>query len=319
MSDFKVLISDAVDRACVSVFEKRGLTVDYKPGLAPADLLELISNYHALVVRSATKVTAQLLEKATNLKVVGRAGSGVDNVDVEAASQRGVAVLNTPGGNTISAAEHTFALMIALARQIPAAHISMKEQKWERSAFAGVELFGKTLGIVGLGQIGKEVAKRALAFGMNVISFDPVIPASAFDAAGAKQVDFDTLIRESDFVTLHVPLNEETRDLIADPQFEICKKNLRLINVARGGVVNEEALFRAIESNRIAGAALDVYYNEPPADFRFSNFKNVITTPHLGASTIDAQIRVGVQVAEAIAEYFSGKRIPNIVNADRIG
>ncbi len=318
MPGYKVLISDAVDADCVALLEKKGCVVTYTPGLSAADLQACISQYHGLVVRSATKVTADIITTAVNLRVIGRAGTGVDNVDLIAATRNKIAVLNSPGGNTISAAEQTFALMIALARKIPAAYLSMRDEQWQRGQFVGVELFGKTLGIVGLGQIGKEVASRSLAFGMKVIAFDPVLSPEDFEAIGVKEVDFDSLIAQSDFITLHVPLNRHTRNLISDEQFAVCKKELRLINVSRGGVVDEAALYRAVESGKVAGAALDVFESEPPADFRLSKLTNIITTPHLGASTIDAQKRLASEIGETLSDYLHGKAVPNIVNATEL-
>jgi len=318
MADLKVLVSDSIDKICVAEFEKRGCKTTFQPGMGADELLREIHKYDGLIVRSATKVTADVLRAATRLRVVGRAGSGIDNIDVQAASDKNIAVLSTPGANTISAAEQTFALMIALARNIPAAHISMRDGKWSRSEFSGVELFNKTLGIVGLGQIGKEVAGRSKAFGMRVISFDPVAPDENFEKSGVQKVDFEELIRSSDFITLHVPLNEHTRNLISEAQFNICKPDLRIINVSRGGVIDENALFHALQAGKLAGAALDVFEHEPPDDYRFSSFSNVITTPHLGASTIDAQLRVAVEVAQSAGDYLLGKKVLNVVNASQI-
>lgn len=314
----KVLISDAVDESCVSLLESRGCCVDNRPSLTPEELRQCVAGYQGLIVRSATKVTADVIAAAPVLRVVGRAGTGVDNIDLAAASSHGIAVLNSPGGNTISAAEQTFALMIALARQIGAAYVSMREECWQRSRFSGVELYGKTLGVVGLGQIGKEVAKRALAFGMRVVAFDPVLSSEDFSAVGVEQLDFEALVRNSHFITLHVPLNDHTRGLISHRQFAICRQDLRLINVCRGGVVDEDALYEALTSGRIAGAALDVFSSEPPSDYRFSKLDNVITTPHLGASTIDAQKRIAVEIAATVADYLHGERVSNIVNADEL-
>lgn len=316
MSDFKVLISDQMSPRCIAALRKHAVEVEYKPGLSTADLLEEITFYDGLIVRSASKVTAEIIDRAKNLKVIGRAGAGVDNIDVPKASAKRIAVLNSRGGNTISAAEHTFAMMISLARNIPAAHLSMRAGKWERGAFTGVELFGKKLGIVGLGQIGKEVAKRAQVFGMKVFSYDPFLSDSDFAVLNIKQASIEDILGRCDFVTLHLPVNAETRNLISDKAFDICNPRLRIINVARGGIINEAALVRAIESKKIAGAAIDVFAEEPPGDTPLSHFTNVITTPHLGASTIDAQERIAVEIADNVVSYLREKKAASIVNGD---
>ncbi len=312
----KVLISDAVAQVGAAHLQQRNVDVNYNPGMPPDELAAEIANYHGLIVRSATKVTADVLARASNLKIIGRAGAGVDNIDVGKATEKGIAVVNSRGGNTISAAEHTFALMIALARQIPAAHLSMQEGKWQRSEFVGVELHGKKLGIVGFGKIGREVAKRAQAFAMRVAAYDPFLSASDFEAAAVMQLEVADMLRTCDFLTLHLPFNDQTRHMISDAQFERCNRNLRIINVARGGVVDEQALYRALQAGKIAGAALDVFETEPPQFDDLIRLKNVITTPHLGASTIDAQERVAVEVAEAVADYLSGKPVRNLVNPE---
>lgn len=316
MSDFKVLISDQMSANCIAALRKHEIAVEYKPGLAATNLLEEITPYHGLIVRSATKVTADVIARAKNLKVIGRAGAGVDNIDVAKASENGIAVLNSRGGNTISAAEHTFAMMISLARNIPAAHISMRDGKWERSAFTGVELFGKKLGIIGLGQIGKEVAKRAQVFGMKIFSYDPFLADSDFSTLNITQASIEDILRQCDFVTLHLPINADTRNLISDKEFDICNPGLRMINVARGGIINEAALVRAIEGKKINGAAIDVFAEEPPGDTPLSHFDNVITTPHLGASTIDAQERIAVEIADNVVSYLREKKAASIVNKD---
>ncbi len=318
MSDFKVLISDKMSANCVAVLRKHEIEVEYKPGLPTVELLEEIAPYDGLIVRSATKVTVDVVARADNLKVIGRAGAGVDNIDVVKASEKGIAVLNSRGGNTISAAEHTFAMMISLARNIPAAHISMRDGKWERSEFTGVELFGKKLGIIGLGQIGKEVAKRAQVFGMKVFSYDPFLADSDFSSLEITQASVEDILRQCDFVTLHLPINAETKNLISDQAFDICNPKLRLINVARGGIINEAALVRAIEGKKIAGAAIDVFFFFFPGDTPLSHFANVITTPHLGASTIDAQERIAVEIADNVVSYLREKKATSIVNKDAL-
>ncbi|MFQ5648597.1 MAG: hydroxyacid dehydrogenase [bacterium] len=319
MTKLKVLVSDAVADVCVAHLEQQDFEVRYSPGLPAKELENTIEDYHALIVRSATKVTAGVIERGRNLRVIGRAGTGVDNIDVAAATQKGIAVVNSPGGNTLSAAEHTFAMMIALARQIPAAHLSMLAGKWQRSAFTGVELYGKKLGIVGLGQIGREVANRARAFGMTVVAYDPLISAADFQAAHVGQMEIDEMLEQCDFLTLHLPLNEQTRHLFSDRQFETCNPNLRIINVARGGVIDEDALCRAVKAGKIAGAALDVFEKEPPGMSPLLGLSNVITTPHLGASTVDAQRRVAAEIAGSVADYLLGRKVESIVNSEGLG
>ena len=314
MNKQKILISDAVEKTCAAILEDHGFEVDYSPGLSAAQLPDKIAGCQGLIVRSATTVTADVLRHAKELKIVGRAGSGVDNIDVPAATELGIAVVNSRGANTVTTAEHTFAMMMALARRIPMAHISLVAGKWERGEFMGVELFKKKLGIIGLGQIGKEVARRALAFGMTVAAYDPFLKETDFAAIGVQQQSVADILRTSDFVTLHLPLNAETKHLISDAQFANCKKGLRIINVARGGVIDEGALLRALESGQVAGAALDVYESEPPTGNPLVGHPFVVTTPHLGASTVDAQANVANMIAEYVADYLNGKDVPCLVN-----
>lgn len=314
MATMKVLISDAVTKTCIAILEQNNIAVDYRPGLSADELRKVIPEFDGLIVRSATKVTAEIIKAASNLRVIGRAGTGVDNIDVAAATGQGIVVLNSRGGNTLSAAELTFALMMSLARNIPAAHASMTAGKWERSKFVGVELSGKKLGIVGFGQIGKEVAKRAQAFGMIVSAFDPLLEPADFSAHGVTQEPVDDLLRTCDFMTLHVPLMDATRHMISEAQFEICNPNLKLINVARGGIVDEAALERALTAGKLAGAALDVFENEPPGDNPLIGLDKIITTPHLGARTIDAQERIAREIAETVAHALHGREVSNLVN-----
>lgn len=314
MATMKVLISDAVAKTCIAILEESDIAVDYRPGLSPDELREVISEFDGLIVRSATKVTAEIIKAASSLRVIGRAGTGVDNIDVAAATGQGIAVLNSRGGNTLSAAELTFALMMSLARNIPAAQASMTAGKWERTKFVGVELSGKKLGIVGFGQIGKEVAKRAQVFGMSVSAFDPLLEPADFLAHGVTQEPVDDLLRTCDFLTLHVPLMDATRHMISDTQFEICNPNLKLINVARGGIVDEAALERALIAGKLAGAAIDVFEKEPPGDNPLIGLDKIITTPHLGASTIDAQERIAHEIAETVAHVLHGREVSNRVS-----
>jgi D-3-phosphoglycerate dehydrogenase len=311
---FKVLISDSVADVCIEKFIENGVEVSNQPGLSPVDLLAQIPEYHGLVVRSATKVVADVIRQGRNLKAIGRAGTGVDNIDLEAATERGIVVLNSQTGNTVSAAEQAFALMMALARNIPKGHMSTVAGKWERNKLKGVELYRKTLGLIGLGKIGQEVAKRAKAFEMTVLAYDPLISSEVFQAAGIEQADLDSIYRGSDFISIHVPHTKQTHYMIGDEVFEICKPSLRLINASRGGVVDESALYRALKDNKIAGAALDVYEQEPPGDSPLFTLENIVLTPHLGASTFEAQDRVALEIAETMCDFFQNKPVGNVVN-----
>ncbi|RMG66823.1 MAG: phosphoglycerate dehydrogenase [Nitrospirae bacterium] len=310
----KVLVSDNISPKGVEIMKKAGLEVDVKTGLKPEELKEIIPEYHGLVIRSATKVTADVIEAALNLKVIGRAGSGLDNVDKEAATKKGIVVMNTPGGNTITTAEHAIAMMFALARNIPQATASMKAGKWEKKKFMGVELFNKTLGILGLGNIGSQVAKRALGLQMNVIGFDPFLSDERAKELGIEKVELDELFERSDFITIHTPLTSETRNLICKQTIAKMKDGVRIINCARGGIVNEKDLYEALESGKVAGAALDVFEKEPPEDLTLIGHERVICTPHLGASTKEAQENVAIAVAEQIVDYLLQGTIRNAVN-----
>lgn len=283
--------------------------------LPEADLIPVVSDAEALVVRSETKITRKVIESARKLRVVGRAGVGVDNVDVEAATERGVVVMNTPGGNTISTAELTFSMLMSLARRIPQAHMSMKEGKWNRKAFQGVELYDKTLAILGMGRIGSEVAKRAIAFGMRVVAYDPYLTLARAKSLQVELVELEQLFTVADFITVHMPLSDETRAMINEAAFSRMKDGVRIINCARGGIVHEKDLLEAIRNGRVAGAALDVYESEPlPADSELRGVEELVMTPHLGASTTEAQHNVGIEVAEAITDYLANDVVRNAVN-----
>src|SRR2546429_2188844 len=283
--------------------------------LSEAELLPLVGEVSALVVRSQTKVTKQVIEAGKKLRVIGRAGVGVDNVDVDAATRRGIIVMNTPGGNTISTAEHTFSMLMSLARKIPQAHATVKAGKWDRKSFEGVELYNKTLGIVGMGRIGSEVARRAIAFGMRVLAYDPFLSLSKAKALQVELVELDEIYARSDFVTVHMPMTDETRGMINAAAFAKMKKGVRVLNGARGGIIHEHDLYDAIKSGRVAGAALDVYEMEPlPKEFPLRDLPQVIMTPHLGASTEEAQENVGIEVAEAITDYLLHGAVRNAVN-----
>lgn len=310
----KVLVSDNLSPKGVEILKKGGLKVDVKTGMSPEELRSVIGEYQGIVIRSATKMTADIIAAASNLKVIGRAGSGLDNVDKAAATKKGIVVMNTPGGNTITTAEHTIALLVSLARLIPQATASMKKGKWEKKKFMGVELFNKTLGVVGIGNIGGQVAKKAQGLEMNVIAYDPFFSEQKAEEMGVEKVSLDELFRRSDFITVHTPLTSETRNLIRAETISIMKPGVRIINCARGGIINERDLYEALKSGRIAGAALDVFEKEPPEDYSLLELENVICTPHLGAATGEAQENVAIAVAEQIVDYLVHGSIRNAVN-----
>jgi D-3-phosphoglycerate dehydrogenase len=317
----KVLVADPVSQSGVDELAIGGaLEVVVKTGLPEAELIQIIPEFSALVVRSQTKVTAAVLEAAKNLKVVGRAGVGVDNVDVEAATKHGVIVMNTPGGNTISTAEHAFSLLVSIARSIPQAHASVKAGKWDRKKYEGVELYNKTLGVLGMGRIGTEVARRAIAFGMRVLAYDPYLSASKARSLQVELVEsLDELVPQADFLTLHMPLTPETKHMLDTRRLGLCKKGVRIVNCARGGLIDEAALKTALESGQVAAAALDVYEIEPPpADFPLRDLANIVFTPHLGASTAEAQENVGIEIAQAIRAALLEGEIRNAVNMPSI-
>jgi D-3-phosphoglycerate dehydrogenase len=310
----KVLVSDNISPKGVDILKKAGLDVDVNTGLSPEELKKEIGKYDALIIRSATKVTADIIEAAENLKVVGRAGSGLDNVDRTAATKKGIVVMNTPGGNTITTAEHAVALMLSMARQIPQATSSMKAGKWEKKKFRGVELYGKTLGIMGLGNIGAHVARVAQGMGMNVITYDPFLSEEKAKRLGVKAVTLDELIESSDFITIHTPLTKETKGCINKESISRMKDGVRIINAARGGLVDEEALCEALKSGKVAAAAFDVFEKEPPEGSPLLELDNMVTTPHLGASTDEAQENVATAVSEQIVDFLLHGTIRNAVN-----
>lgn len=310
----KVLISDNLSPRGVGILKNAGLDVDVRTGMSPEELKKCIGEYHGLIIRSATKVTAEILNGADRLKVIGRAGSGLDNVDKAAATKKGIVVMNTPGGNTVTTAEHTISLMFALARQVPQATASMKACKWEKKRFMGVELYHKTLGVIGLGNIGREVAKRALGLEMNVIAFDPYLSVENARELGIEKVDLAALFQRSDIITIHTPITAETKNLINKETIREMKDGVRIINCARGGIVNEADLYEALKSGKVAGAALDVFEKEPPGENPLLSLDNFICTPHLGASTEEAQENVAVAVAEQVADYLVSGVIRHAVN-----
>ena len=312
----KVLVSDKLSETAVQIFRDRGIDVTFDPSIGKDKerLLAAIGEYDGLAIRSATKVSEKVLEAATNLKVIGRAGIGVDNVDIPAASKKGVIVMNTPFGNSITTAEHAIAMMFSVARQIPEASLSTHGGKWEKSRFMGVELFSKTLGVVGAGNIGSIVIERALALKMKVIAYDPFLSEERADKIGVEKVEFDALLARSDFITFHVPLTEKTRNILSRDAITKLKPGVRIINCARGGLVDEEALAEALQGGRVAGAAFDVFAEEPATNSPLFNLPNVVVTPHLGASTTEAQENVALQVAEQMSDYLLTGAVQNALN-----
>jgi D-3-phosphoglycerate dehydrogenase len=310
----RVLISDKLSPAAVAIFKERGVEVDVKPGLEKEELAKIIGDYDGLAIRSATKVTAKMLEQAKNLKVIGRAGIGVDNVDIPAATARGVIVMNTPFGNSITTAEHAIALMFALARQIPSADASTQAGKWEKNRFMGVEITGKTLGVIGCGNIGSIVAERGIGLKMRVIAFDPFLSVERAEQIGVEKVELDDLLARADVITLHTPMTAQTRNILSAENIAKTKKGVRIVNCARGGLVDEAALRAALDSGHVAGAAFDVFVTEPATANPLFGHPNVVATPHLGASTNEAQENVALQVAEQMSDYLMRGAISNAVN-----
>jgi D-3-phosphoglycerate dehydrogenase len=310
----RVLIADQLSPAAEAIFKERGLEVDTRVGMKPAELLAVIGGFDGLAVRSATKVTAEVLAAAPRLRVVGRAGIGVDNIDVEAATQRGVVVMNTPFGNSVTTAEHAISLMLALARQIPAADRSTRAGKWEKNRFMGVELMGKVLGLVGCGNIGSIVADRAQGLKMRVIAYDPFLSHERARDLGVEKVDLDVLLARADFITLHTPLTEQTRNVLSRDNLMKTRPGVRLVNCARGGLVDEQAVADLIRDGHVAGAAFDVFAVEPAKESPLFGLDEVVVTPHLGASTSEAQENVALQVAEQISDYLTSGAIVNALN-----
>lgn len=314
-----MLVSDPIAREGIAVLETAA-QVDVKTGLSQDELIRIIGDYDALAVRSETKVTAAVLEAATNLKIIGRAGVGVDNIDVAKATERGILVVNSPEGNTIAAAELTVAMLLGLARNIPQADASLRAGEWKRSKYVGVEVYKKTLGVIGLGKIGREVAHRLQSFGMDVIAYDPFATEESVGRLGIELVDLPTLYKRSDYITLHVPKTKETTGMIGAAELALMKPTVRIVNVARGGLIDEIALADALKAGKIAGAAIDVYSTEPaPADNPLLGLANVVHTPHLGALTEEAQVNVAIDIAEQIVEVLGGKPARAAVNMPSIG
>ena len=315
----RVLVSDKLGEAGIKILrDEDGIDVDVKPGLKPDELKAIIGNYDALIVRSATKVTADILDAATSLKVIGRAGIGVDNIDVKSATKHGVIVMNTPGGNVITTAEHTIAMMMALSRNIPQATASLKAGRWDKKLLQGKEIFNKTLGVIGFGKVGSIVALRGRGLKMRVIVHDPIVNPEKIEKRGFKSVSMDELLETSDYITVHVPKNKKTVGLLNKEAFDKMKEGVMVLNCARGGIMDETALLEALNSGKAAGAALDVFETEPPGDHPLLKFNNVIATPHLGASTAEAQTKVATAVAKQIISFFKNNTIVNSINVPSV-
>jgi D-3-phosphoglycerate dehydrogenase len=316
---YRVLVTDSLSEKGLEVFRQAdGIQLDVKTSLSPEALKDIIKDYDAIAMRSGTKVTADIIEASQRLKVIGRAGIGVDNVDIEAATKKGIVVMNTPEGNSITTSEHTISMMLSLARHIPQASASVKSGKWERKKFIGTEVYNKTLGIIGIGRIGKIVADRAQGLHMNVIAYDPFIRPEVITKLGVEMVSMDELLAKSDFITIHTPRTKETIDLLDARAFEKMKQGVYIINCARGGMVNEKGLHDAIQSGKVAGAALDVFEHEPPTDSLLPGLDRVICTPHLGASTEEAQVNVAVAIADQIVDYLTRGTVRNAVNVPSV-
>lgn len=311
---YRILVLEGLTERGQEILKAEGWSLDFEKAKPTDELMKLVPPYHAILVRSGSKMTPEVIDAAKSLKVIGRAGVGVDNIDLAAATRRGVLVMNSPGGNTISTAELAMALMLALARNLSPADSAMKTEKWDRKGFAGVELYGKRLGVVGLGRIGREVAARARAFGMEIQAYDPFVSPTVAEQAHVKLRTLEEIFQTSDYLTLHTTLNEETRHLLGKAAFARMKTGVRIVNAARGPLIDPDALLDALDSGRVAGAALDVHPKEPPDDWRLAKHPGVIATPHLGASTKEAQQRVGTDIAQQVRDYLKGGIIQQAVN-----
>lgn len=312
----KILITDPIEKSCIDILKSAGFDVDHKPGLKEDEIISIINDYNVLIVRSGTKVTKKIINASSTLELIARAGAGVDNIDVDAATHSGIIVMNTPGGNTLSTAEHTIALLLSMCRNIPKANYDLKNGIWDRKKYLGMELFGKKIGVIGLGKIGKEVATRCKSFGMEVLGYDPVLTQDAAQKIGVKLVSIDEILEQADIITVHVPLSNETKNLIDKNALSKCKDGIKIINCARGGIVNEQDLLEALNSGKVSSAALDVFEKEPP-DFPndLISHPNVVVTPHIGASTREAQEKVALQIAQQIVEYYNNGNLIGAVNA----
>jgi len=313
---YKILVADSLPNEILEKYNQaENITVDNKSGISKEELMDILPEYDGLVVRSRTKVTADVLAKGDKLKIIGRAGAGVDNIDTEESTNRGIIVMNTPGGNTVAATEHSVAMLLSLMRNIPRANMSMLEEKWDKKKYGGHELYEKTIGVVGLGKIGYGVAKRLKAFEATILAYDPIVTKEAADKIGVKLVDLEELVDQSDIITLHAPKMKETIDLFDKNRLAKCKDGVIIVNCARGGIVNEADLLAALESGKVSAAALDVYTSEPLTDFALAKHPNVVATPHLGASTEEAQIKVADMILDQMIEYFEKNVVRNAVNS----
>jgi D-3-phosphoglycerate dehydrogenase len=311
---YRILVLDGITERGMQLLKAEGWTIDSRKSPPPPELAAIVPPYHAIMIRSGSQITAQVLDAATNLRIIGRPGVGVDNVDLEAATRRGVVVMNSPGGNLVSTAELTLALLLAVARNVPQADAAMKAGRWERKAFAGVELHGKRLGVVGLGRIGREVAARCQKLGMEVVAFDPFVSQAVAETLGVRLLSFEEVLKGSDFLTLHTTLTSESRHLLGKEALSKVKPGIRIVNAARGELIDEAALLEALESGRVAAAALDVHAHEPPKDWALARHPRVVATPHIGAATAEAQERVGTDIAVQVRDYLKGGVIQNAVN-----
>ena len=313
---YKILVADSLPNEILEKYNQaENIIVDNKSGISKEELMEILPEYDGLVVRSRTKVTADVLAKGDKLKIIGRAGAGVDNIDTEESTNRGIIVMNTPGGNTVAATEHSVAMLLSLMRNIPRANMSMLEEKWDKKKYGGHELYEKTIGVVGLGKIGYGVAKRLKAFEATILAYDPIVTKEVADKIGVKLVDLEELVDQSDIITIHAPKMNETIDLFDKNRLAKCKDGVIIVNCARGGIVNEADLLAALESGKVSAAALDVYTSEPLTDFALVKHPNVVATPHLGASTEEAQIKVADMILDQMIEYFEKNIVRNAVNS----
>jgi len=311
----KVLFADKIIEKAVDIINKEeGMEADLKPGLSEEELIAIIPDYDALIVRSGVKVNRAIIDAASRLKVIGRAGVGTDNIDKEYAKEKGIAVMNTPFGNIYAAAEHTITLMMLLAKHVIHAHHSLKRGEWERKKYVGIEVKGKTLAIIGMGKIGQLIANVARSLGMTIVSYDPYLTEEKAKELGIEKLELDDLLAKADFITVHVPLTDETRNLLSREEFAKMKDGVRILNVARGGVINEDDLYDAIKSGKVAAAAIDVWTEEPPTNSKLLELEEVIATPHLGASTIEAQENVGLDIAHQVIDALKKGVLANVVN-----
>ena len=315
ISMYNILIADSLPESVLAKYNKvKDISIDNRAGISKEDLLKVIPTYQGLVVRSRTKATADIIEAGKNLKVIGRAGAGVDNIEVPAATKMKVVVMNTPGGNTIAATEHTIALLLAVLRQIPRAGITMMEGKWDKKSFMGHEIYEKTVGVIGLGKIGFGVAKRLAAFEAKILAYDPLIKPEVANSIGVKLVSLEELLKQSDIITIHAPKTPETLNMLNKENLKLCKNGVIIINCARGGIINEADLLEALNSGKVAAAGLDVFTAEPPTDFTLAKHPQVVSTPHLGATTAEAQDKVADMILEQMIEYFQKNTVRNAVN-----